>query len=522
MLTTEHRARSAPGGKEVAWVIPNSFDIEPFVRDLSVDYVLQPEQAMHRIREWYDTDDWRLYRNEQLLFFENGKWNLVQKDSGKPIATYTGTKTSRFRFAWNFPVSRLRSLLEPVITIRSLLPMLHQESFISCHRVLNKDSKTVALIYFDEHLIPETTTKFRTATLKGIRGYNSSFEALRDFFSTCGIDVEAPFSAPLEHGVQSHGRSPGDYTSKFSIDLKPDMVSRQAMVLIYRQLLESMEHNVQGIIDDIDIEFLHDFRVAIRRTRSGLAQVKGVLPEDILVKAKKDFSWLGSVTGATRDLDVYLLERDQYLQRLPVDLRPYLDYFFADIAAQRKDEQQELVKNIRSKRCRLILQSWHDFLYGDQVYGETKRSGQTISSLAREIIFRKYNKILKDGSAIKRSSPDQDLHRLRIQCKKLRYIFEFFTSLFPPAKVKVAVKQLKRLQDNLGSFNDLSVQQEMLNQYVVGIKPGSKKNQHLATAIGGLLTTLYHEQQKIRQGFYARFKQFSSEENQQLYTQLFH
>jgi CHAD domain-containing protein len=128
---------------------------------------------------------------------------------------------------------------------------------------------------------------------------------------------------------------------------------------------------------------------------------------------------------------------------------------------------------------------------------------------------------LKDGSAIKRSSPDEDLHQLRIQCKKLRYILEFFTSLFPPAEMKLAIKQLKRLQDNLGTFNDLSVQQEMLQQYLAGIRPGSKKSQQLAIAIGGLLTTLFHEQQKARKGFYKRFHQFSCEENQQLYTKLF-
>ena len=87
--------------------------------------------------------------------------------------------------------------------------------------------------------------------------------------------------------------------------------------------------------------------------------------------------------------------------------------------------------------------------------------------------------------------------------------------------MKRAIKQLKRLQDNLGTFNDLSVQQDMLRKYLGGLRPGARKSQELATAIGGLLTNLHHEQQRVRQGFYDRFQQFSCKENRQLYTQLF-
>ncbi|MFC1662475.1 CHAD domain-containing protein, partial [Gemmatimonadota bacterium] len=39
-----------------------------------------------------------------------------------------------------------------------------------------------------------------------------------------------------------------------------------------------MRANEVGMLKNLDSEFLHDFRVAVRRTRSGLTQLKGVFP----------------------------------------------------------------------------------------------------------------------------------------------------------------------------------------------------------------------------------------------------
>ncbi len=59
---------------------------------------------------------------------------------------------------------------------------------------------------------------------------------------------------------------------------------------------------------------------------------------------------------------------------------------------------------------------------------------------------------------------DEVVHQLRINCKKLRYLMEFFAPLFPENEIKTLIKALKLLQDNLGNFNDYSVQQIFLRQ----------------------------------------------------------
>ena len=82
---------------------------------------------------------------------------------------------------------------------------------------------------------------------------------------------------------------------------------RHTKIVLHR-LLDTMLANETGTREDIDSEFLHDFRVSVRRTRSAISQIKGVIPQKILDRFRPEFTWLGQITGPTRDMDVYLPE----------------------------------------------------------------------------------------------------------------------------------------------------------------------------------------------------------------------
>jgi len=128
---------------------------------------------------------------------------------------------------------------------------------------------------------------------------------------------------------------------------------------------------------------------------------------------------------------------------------------------------------------------------------------------------------MKDGEKIDNDSPDGKLHNLRIQCKKLRYLMEFFASLFPSDEIALLTKQLKRFQDNLGEFNDLSMQQDTLKEYLDTIDHESDKNMLIAAAIGGLIMNLNIRQQHVRAEFSDQFRHFGQKKNRLLFKQLF-
>ena len=113
------------------------------------------------------------------------------------------------------------------------------------------------------------------------------------------------------------------------------------------------------------------------------------------------------------------------------------------------------------------------------------------------------------------------LHALRIDCKKLRYLLEFFASLFPPDEIEILVKQLKRLQDNLGDFNDLSVQRDYLLNISQAMPLEDDHARAALASIGCLVGVLEGEKTRVRGDFAQTFRIFAAKKNRKRFRQLF-
>jgi inorganic triphosphatase YgiF len=103
---------------------------------------------------------------------------------------------------------------------------------------------------------------------------------------------------------------------------------------------------------------------------------------------------------------------------------------------------------------------------------------------------RKAGERIEAGNRISESTDDKMLHVLRIHCKKLRYLLEFFASLFHPEMRNNLIEQLKRLQDNLGDFNDLRVQEEYLLTVARQLPANRGQSENIFLAIGSLVGAL--------------------------------
>lgn len=313
------------------------------------------------------------------------------------------------------------------------------------------------------------------------------------------------------------GREPLDYSSKPRMQLDRNQSAGEVMTTIHLELFTTMRRNLPGVIADWDIEFLHDFRVAVRRARSGLSLVGKVFSGSMTDRFKKDLASLGRLTGTTRDLDVYLLERAAYFDRLAPALVPGLTPFFDDLAKQRAAAQRELVRALKGKQARTILDHWEKVLRrGDALSGPW--ADRPVLDVAGRVIWRRYRKVLRTGQSLQADTPDAEVHALRIECKKLRYAMEFFTSLYPEDAMRTLTRHLKKLQDILGVFNDLYVQQTMLHQ---ALRAQSSASPESAAALGGLMQSLFQEQEALRVHFGEAFAEFSDPEATELFQQLF-
>lgn len=231
---------------------------------------------------------------------------------------------------------------------------------------------------------------------------------------------------PLVSTLKHYGKQPGGELQKITVT-DPNQRADTAVKNILCQLHETMKDNEKGIIEDIDSEFLHDFRVSVRRTRSLLGQIKNVLPKRRVARFKRDFAWLGAVTGPARDMDVYLLSFNEYKKKLPTDAREDITPLYEFLQRHRHKEHDLLIKILHSVRYNKLKQDWAEFLATPAPkYSTLKNAGLPIVNVASEHVWRAYRRAYKQGNIIVTDSPATLLHELRKTCKKLRYLNEFF------------------------------------------------------------------------------------------------
>jgi CHAD domain-containing protein len=305
------------------------------------------------------------------------------------------------------------------------------------------------------------------------------------------------------------GETPGDYTSKLDVRLEPGMPSVAALKLLFLKLLRTMQTNEVGLCADLDPEFLHDFRVAVRRTRALLGRSKEHLDPKVLEEFNREFRWLGQLTGKKRDLDVFLIKLEQLTARRVVeeveDLGPLIDL----LRQRQHQEGKALATFIRSSRYRDLVSNWSKALEREDSF-RAERFRESVYALASPRIWKIYRKILRIGAGLSESTEPRLLHELRIDCKKLRYLLEFFRSLYPQPLMGGLISDLKGLQDILGDFNDCHVQYQNLKTYVDEAWAEKEIPARTFLVAGRLLEQMETSQQALRRHFSDRFNLFAN------------
>src|SRR5207344_1186780 len=114
--------------------------------------------------------------------------------------------------------------------------------------------------------------------------------------------------------------------------------------------------------DDTDSEFLHDYRVAVRRSRSVLGMAKGVVPGALLDHLRAEFKWLGDITTPTRDFDVYRLTYPDFEASLPESIQPDLHPLRDYLDTHQRLAHDELVRQLDSSRYVALLTRYRAWL----------------------------------------------------------------------------------------------------------------------------------------------------------------
>jgi CHAD domain-containing protein len=299
------------------------------------------------------------------------------------------------------------------------------------------------------------------------------------------------------------------------------MRSDEAAKEILLKQLNQIEANLEGAKRGEDIECLHDLRVSIRRSRSLLNRLKGVFPPTIESRFSDELAWAGTITTPVRDLDVYIqsypLYRDSLGKHLHADLAPLYDFLLLNRATALETQLKEL----QSARFTTFLSRWRAYLERPVAQRPTAPLALlSIGEEANQRIWKTYSKVIKEGGLITAKSPPSVLHDLRKTCKKLRYLLEFFTNLYPEKDVLALIRVLKGLQENLGDFQDLDVQATTIMRYSHEMMQAGEDRPEVFMAMGVLAESFKTLNVIVRKEFSGRFKAFASKDIEQSFRKL--
>jgi len=499
--------------------------IEDLRGSLGAGLVLKSEPPVRLDRTVLDTFDWRLHAAGTTLERRvlDRTAHLMWQSPSSGNTSIVIPLEAEPRFGADLPEGPMREALAPILGPRVLLPQARLSGRQRLIRVRTPTGKSAVNLEIREER-PRARGKARgwtTLRLLPESGGEALAQAIQDRL-TADFGPETLVTDSLAGVLEAAGIRPATQDSRAALSLEPDMPAEVATKAILGTLLATMKANVPGACANLDSEFLHDFRVAVRRMRAALSQLRHSLSSRMVRSHREEFTWLGQLSSPARDLDVYLLAFDDFREALPTDLREPFDSLRPLLMEARDREYQVLRESLRSERFRKLMRSFGRFLRRKpSTRREGRDAGRPVSSVARERIWDLYLAALAEGAAIDQESHPDQFHELRKTCKKLRYLMEFFAPLFPGEEILALVSVLKTFQDNLGEIQDLRVQQESLAGFANQIDVLGNAHPRTLEAIAWLSAHQGERQQAARGEFAIRFTSFATEDNQEHFRALF-
>ncbi len=254
---------------------------------------------------------------------------------------------------------------------------------------------------------------------------------------------------------------------------------------------ERMLAHEEGTRAGADLEELHDMRVATRRQRAALRIVEPYFRRKAIDPVRNGLREVAQALGAVRDLDVLLEELAAYRHGLhdrgPTPLEP-----LALAWTERRDTAREgLLAHLDSTDWTAFKDEYSRFLSSPGAGVRAASRGEIpqphlVAQVLPAEIWSHYGAIRAYEAVLSWAAPPT-LHALRIECKRLRYLLEFFRDTLDDA-IEESIDNLVALQDHLGKLNDSHVTEGLVREFLAGPRV---VNHEIAAAAGRYLE--FHE-----------------------------
>ncbi len=244
----------------------------------------------------------------------------------------------------------------------------------------------------------------------------------------------------------------------------PDTPVDEVAIRTLRQRLEAVWSELDKSCGPRhDPERIHQLRVATRRTIAAIDAFRDLLPGKSRSWFEKWLCRIRRAAGNARDLDVLTDRLKGQRGTVPQGRSP------AGGAARRR-----LIAMLSLKRAgsRQPIQEVREKLLADDWHARVERLLDALAAGRGRTTFRQYArrrfKPLMRRFFVRadhRLRDAEEIHRLRIGGKKLRYTLEIFAAVFPTRVRSKCEKALELLQENLGEFTDHAAAADRLGRW---------------------------------------------------------
>jgi inorganic triphosphatase YgiF len=226
----------------------------------------------------------------------------------------------------------------------------------------------------------------------------------------------------------------------------------QALVSFVESAATQIVRNRRALLETDDPEAAHQLRVGLRRLRSALRAFRPLHDTPATRELRQHARDVAQSVGELRNADVLIGSIHAPvagIRRGEPGVAGLRDALLAHRSAKRAEARAALC-GARWSKLQLYLALW------PQTVRDSAGLQAPVRGFAAAALARGWKKTARRGKHLARLTPEAR-HELRKALKELRYMSEFFGSLFPARKVKPFVKELKRLQDVFGYLNDVAM-----------------------------------------------------------------
>ena len=221
-----------------------------------------------------------------------------------------------------------------------------------------------------------------------------------------------------------------------------------ADTLLHDALGPSLERLRACRAEAVTPETVHQARVATRRLRANLKDLRSVFGEGWDGDVRQELAWIGGLLGGVRDADVLAVALEAELENADDRVRRAGGVLLAEVRRDRARPLEGLIYGLGHPRFAAVVDRVEDL-----IDAPPSPDVEIVPAIVMSPAWRGLKRAVR---ALPPEPTDAELHAVRIATKRARYAAEMFLTVAGPGARRFT-RRAGRMQDVLGRHQDAVV-----------------------------------------------------------------